>query len=300
MLSRLSPSSAKDVVRALVPPALLTLGKEVRRRVRGAAHTWEYVPEGWAERRTASAPRGWNVSTIPTLHARHWREFAAAVESPHPLSVAPEHALNPTLAAGPYRDVDIYTHHVAMTVAYALALTARGRTSLSVLDWGGGVGHYALLFRALFPDLTVDYSVRDMPAMTAEGRRLLPTATFYDDDTCFDRTYDFVVSSSSIQYARDWQDALARLGRAADGYLFVSQIPMVHRAPSFVVIQRPYDNGYNTEYLGWCFNRPAFLEAARAAGLTLEREFLHGFKPDVHGAPEQPEYRGYLFRPAAP
>jgi len=230
------------------------------------------------------------------LHARRWREFAAAVEPPHPLSVAPEHTVNASLTSGPYGEVDVYTHHVAMTVAYALALAARGKTSLSVLDWGGGVGHYSVLFRALFPDLSFDYHVKDMPAMTDEGRRLAPDVTFYDDDACFARTYDLVVSSSSLQYPRDWQATLAQLSEATDGYLFVSQIPMVHRVPSFVVIQRPHDNGYNTEYLGWCFNRTEFLDAARAADLELVREFLHGFKPDVHGAPEPPEYRGYLFR----
>ena len=49
--------------------------------------------------------------------------------------------------------------------------------------------------------------------------------------------------------------------------------------------------------MGWCFNRGEFLAAAEACGLTLLREFVVGHRPVIHNAPEQNEYRGYLFRP---
>jgi putative methyltransferase (TIGR04325 family) len=298
-MPQFSGSQAKQVVKSLTPPAVLELGKELRRRVLGRARPWEYFSDQWAEVSSTDPPRGWDVTSIPTLHARHWREFTATVAGPHPLNVAPEHGVNSSVRTGPYGNDDVFMQHAIMTVAYALAHGGWGRQTLSVLDWGGGVGHYYVLFRALFPDLALDYSVRDVPSMVAEGRRLLPEVAFYDDDTqCMQRTYDFVLSNSSLQYARDWRAALVSLARVTDGRLFVGQIPTVHNTRSFVVIQRPYGHGYDTEYLGWCFRRSELLDAAQAAGLVLVREFLHGFKPAIHGAPEAPEYRGYLFRHA--
>jgi putative methyltransferase (TIGR04325 family) len=298
-LTPLRRPSAKKIIRALAPPALLDLGKEVRRRVRREVRPWEYVAMEWPVSHTSKPGKGWDVTTIPKLHGNRWQEFAATLKGPGPLSLAPEHFVNPDLDTSPYRDLDVLLHHSIMTYAYVLAQASRSRTSMSMLDWGGGIGHYYLISRTLFPDLDLDYSVKDLPAMAAEGRQVLPGVTFYDDEQCFGRTYDFVMASGSVQYSEQWREALARFGRHANGYLFVSQIPIVHDTSSFVAIQRPYAHGYNTEYFGWCFQRQELLEAARIHGLELVREFLHGFKPIVHRAPERPEYRSYLFRPAA-
>ena len=68
-----------------------------------------------------------------------------------------------------------------------------------------------------------------------------------------------------------------------------------HRAAPFVFVQRPYGHGYATEYLGWCLHRGEHLAVAERHGLRPVREFVNGFKPPVHRAPEQPEYRGFLF-----
>jgi hypothetical protein len=66
-----------------------------------------------------------------------------------------------------------------------------------------------------------------------------------------------------------------------------------------VVVQRPHACGYHTEYLGWFLNRDEFLSAAAGCGLGLRREFLIDERPPVPGAPEQAEYRGFLFQPVA-
>jgi putative methyltransferase (TIGR04325 family) len=296
-VSHISRTQARRAIEVFTPPAMLQLGKEVRRRVLGRARPWEYVADDWPDGNSTEAPRGWDVTSIPRLHARHWQQFIEAVSGPNPLCVAPEHGVNDGITSGPYGDTDVYTHHTIMSAYHALAQAAWGRDALSVLDWGGGVGHYAVVIRSLFPQVTFDYSVKDVPAMVIEGRRLLPDVTFYDDDSeCFQRRYDFVLASSSLQYVRDWQRGLGTLARATESHLYVSQVPVVHDAKSFVVMQRPYSHGYDTEYLGWCFQRRALLEVAHGAGLTLVREIVHGFKPDVHGAPEAPEYRGFLFR----
>ena len=186
-------------------------------------------------------------------------------------------------------------HNVVLTFGYVLARAARGER-VSVLDWGGGPGHYYALGRALLPELRIDYHSRDLPRLAALGRELLPEATFHDDDSCLEQTYDLVVASDSLQYAPDVEATLAQLAEAAAPWLFVAQLPVAERAKSFVVLQRPDAYGYDTEYLGWVLNRAAFLEAATAAGLHLERELLAPGVIAAAGAPEAAQLRSFLFR----
>ena len=121
----------------------------------------------------------------------------------------------------------------------------------------------------------------------------------YADERCFERTYDLVVASTSLHYSEDWLALLGRLADVTTSYLYIANLPTVQQASSFVFIQRPYQYGYNTEYLAWFFNRDEFLQATESCGLHLAREFIHGYQPLIHGAPEQNTYRGYLFRPDA-
>jgi putative methyltransferase (TIGR04325 family) len=165
-----------------------------------------------------------------------------------------------------------------------------------MLDWGGGIGHYYLLSQNLVPALEIDYHCKDVPVLAEHGRSLFPKAHFYTDETCLERKYDFVLVSGSFQYSQDWVSALKGLAQATGGYLFITRLPIAHQAPSFVIVQRPYQYGYNTEYLGWCLNRGEFLQCAQKLGLELIREFVVEPLPPIHRAPEQPEHWGFLFR----
>ena len=292
--------TVKMVARQLLPPAALAGLQELRRRRRGAPREWEYVPQGWRALRTDPNLRGWDVPSVTEAYRRHWDTYRAAVASTLPLAITPEHIPGVGLAADSYGELDVLLHNTVMSYAYALARGARGKAALSLLDWGGGVGHYYHLSRALLPDLDLAYSCKDLPGTIAVGRQLVPEATFYNDDRCFEQTYDLVLASGSLQFAQEWQGLVGRLAAASTGYVFVNQLPVVHRAPSFVFVQRPYGHGYATEYLGWCLRRGEVLAVAEQHGLRLVREFVNGFKPPVHRAPEAPEYRGFLFaaRPA--
>jgi putative methyltransferase (TIGR04325 family) len=246
---------------------------------------WEFVPEGW-ERST----RGWDAPSIVSAYRRRWPEFAEAVAGTEPLGVAHEvpegrHVVNH----------DPGWHNVVMTFGYVLSRAARG-TTMSLLDWGGGPGHYALLARALLPEVDVDYHSRDLASLAALGRELLPWGTFHADDRCFDRTYELVLASESLQYARDLPGKLVQLGSSAAPWLFVAPLPIARESPSFVVLQRPDSYGYDTEYLGWVVNRDELLRAASDAGLTLEREFLAPGIIDAPGAPEPGHLHSFLFR----
>ncbi len=244
-----------------------------------ASPEWEHIPEGWSH-----PARGWDADVVADAYARKWPDYAAAIRAPNPLGVHHETAEVLTGDAG--------AHNMLVTFAYVLALAADGRDRLSVLDWGGGLGHYQVLARSVLPRLTLDWHVQETPAVAARGRQLNPEVTFHDDESALGGRYDLVVASSSIQYAEDWRALLGRLAAAAERYLYVARVPVALHAPSFVVIQRPYVHGYDTEYLGWVLNRDELLAAAP----SLAREFLLDARFSAAGAPEDPvDHRSFLF-----
>jgi putative methyltransferase (TIGR04325 family) len=248
---------------------------------------WEYVREGWSR-----PVRGWDAAGVEAAYRRRWPEFVAALRGNGTLGVAHEVPEDRPVVVD-----DAGWHDVVMAFGYVLARAARGVERPSLLDWGGGPGHYFVLGRALLPEVELEYHSRDLPRLAALGRELLPEATFHDDDTCLERTYDLVLASDSLQYAQDLPGMLERLGAAAGRWLFVAQLPVAESAASFVVLQRPYGYGYGTEYLGWVVNRGELLRAAAGAGLTLDREFLAPGRIEADGAPERPvEQRSFLFR----
>jgi putative methyltransferase (TIGR04325 family) len=220
-----------------------------------------------------------------------WPAYREAVEGNGVLSVFHEVA-NP-------EDVvtdDPFAQNLVMSYGYVAARAAdRGR--LSVLDWGGGLGHYFLLTRALLPDVELDYHCRDVPLLASAGAELLPEATFHDDDRCLQRSYDLVLASGSLQYSRDWEAGLADLASAAGRYLFVTRLPVVSGHDEFVVVQHAGAAGYDTEYLGWVLNRERVVERAGQLGLRLVREFLTGERLRARGAPASGWLRGFLFAP---
>jgi putative methyltransferase (TIGR04325 family) len=218
----------------------------------------------------------------------NWPQWAAVVESTRPLGIFP--------MAPQVRHEG--AHNLSMTFAYVLARAALGKTRLSVLDWGGALGHYALMAKALLPEIALDVTIKERPEVAATGSTLVPFATFVTDDAaCFARRYDLVVASSSLQYAADWRNIAGRLVKSAKQWLFIARLPLVRRSPTFVVVQRPYLSvGYQTEYLSWIFNRDEFIAQVTGSGATLEREFISGENMQYAGSQEISEGTGFLFR----
>jgi putative methyltransferase (TIGR04325 family) len=273
----------------------LSSGKDRARRELGRVvprfREWEYVPEGWARGRADPAVKGWDEEAVVEAYRAKLPAYAAAIAGPGPIGL-------PTSAA--FRDAvpSAKDQNVVLGYAYALALASRSRDTVSILDWGGGVGLFSLLGRALLPDeIAIDYHCKDLPALCAFGREAMPSARFHEDESCLDRGYDLVVASSSLQYSEHWRDVLGRLAGSADGYLYLARVPVVLQSPSFVVLQRAYRYGLGTEFLSWVLNRDELLETAAAAGMELVRELVFGERSDIRGSPEQDETRGYLFRP---
>lgn len=277
----------KDIIRLITPPVLIPLAKKLRFN-RKYRFEWEYVPDAWAYAQAHPEVKGWNVQDILEIYKEKWPQFERMVRGTGPLGVAHESELT--------TNTDINSHNATLAFGYCLALAAHEKDRLSVLDWGGGIGHYYLLAHALLPDVEIEYHCKDVPVLCEYGTLLFPQQHFYTDESCLDRTYNLVLASTSLHYTQDWQTLFQRLAGAATDYVYIANLPSVQRAPSFVFIQRPYQYGYNTEYLAWCLNVAEFLDKARCSGLDLIREFIYGYQPLIHGAPEQNIYRGYLFR----
>jgi putative methyltransferase (TIGR04325 family) len=263
------------------------------RSAEAAAPEWQLAEEGWDAAREAEqkAGQGWDVGAVARSYARRWPEFLQAIEGPGPLGVSyevPEGA-----AIG--RD-DPTAQNVVLAFGHALARAARGTNAVSVLDWGGALGHYHELGRRLLDGVALDYHCRELPAVCAEGRRLSPGVTFHETDDCLRRRYDLVMASGSLQYTDDWAELLRRLAQAADPWLYVTRIPVARTHPSFVARQRAYAYGYETEYVGWVPNRGELVATAQHAGLQLTREFVLLAPMPVAGAPEDPVHVGMLFR----
>lgn len=279
---------------ARVPVRILRTARQPRRPIDeqgSAAPEWEYVPEGWA-RKDAGQIRGWDVASVLDAYRAKLSSFRAVLEGPGPIAV-------PTSAAFPIGSPSIEHQNHILAFAYALVLASRTSDSVSILDWGGGLGYFYFLSRALLPpDIDVEYHCKELPTLCDYGRRALTEICFHDDDSCLGRKYDLVVASSSLQYHEHWAEVLGGLAVAARRYLFLTRVPVVFSHPSFVALQRTDRYAFETEYLSWVFSRDELLERTSQCGFELVREFLFGDKPQIAGAPEQDETRGFLFQPA--
>jgi putative methyltransferase (TIGR04325 family) len=291
----------RELAKRCLPPIVMEAARGVLKGPtcsQGAGSTtaleWEYVPEGW--RRVDPQIKGWNVESVLQTQRAKWVDFLRMVEGPGPLCIAPRpEDASRELAPS---DGDYAVHNTLMAFAYVMARASRKRTQISLLDWGGGIGHYYVIGKALLPEVEIEYHCKDVSVLCQGGRELLPEARFYEDaEECFARTYDLVLASSSLHYSEDWKGLAERLALATRSYLYITRFPVIHRLPSFVAIQRPYRHGYHTEYLCWFLNRREFLGHMSTLEMEFVREFLIQERPYVHGAPEQGEYRGFLFRP---
>jgi putative methyltransferase (TIGR04325 family) len=284
----------KSGLRRITPTSLLGRRRHVQSRVapeEPSPPEWEYVPEGWG-RRDEPDVAGWDVATVLDAYRTKLPEFRKLLEGTDSIAVA-------TSAAFPVGPPTIEHQNQILAFAYALALASRTTDSITVLDWGGGLGYFYFLSRALLPgEVGIEYHCKEVPTLCSYGREALPEIRFHSDDSCLDGRYDFVLASSSLQYSEEWGHVLEGLAGAARRYLFLTRVPVVFSHPSFVVLQRTHAHAFQTEYLSWVLNRDELLEHAKRSGLELVREFLLGDKPPVVGAPEQDETRGFLFRPA--
>ena len=268
------PTRAKRVMKSIVPPFLWEVGKDLKRRALTSVDHFELAPEGWSTR----LPDGATSEDF-------WNAFIARERSICEALKARVQAGDPAVLTGDIKEV---------VFGYVLALAARNRQKVSVLDYGGNLGDYYWLARALVSALDLDYHCKELPRVAETGRHVTPAVTWHIDDECLERPYDVVMFSSSLHCLQDWKVILRRAAQSSRSYLLLSDVPAVRHAPTFVVTQR---SGSLT-HLQQQMNRLEILDTVEAAGLRLLREFDMGPHPQVAGAPEQSRCAGWLFQPS--
>ena len=262
----------KEVVKAIAPPLLWNIGRSAKQQL---IHSTE---------RLAYAPRGWQTPLPEDANEAYWNRFVERERAWCERLIARVRAGDPVLTSD-----DAILGYLAF--GYVLALTARGRDSITVLDYGGNLGEYYWISKALLPDLKLEFHCKELPAVAAAGRDLSPDVIWHTDDRCFDATYDLVMFSASLPYLRDWPSVLKMAERATRHYLFVADTPSVREAPTFVITQR----SGGVINLGYVFNRSEMVNEVQRTGLRLIRDFTMGPHAPVANAPEQPLYAGLLF-----
>ena len=179
---------------------------------RGKRPEWVYEPAGW----DASSVKGWDVKAMKMTHARAWPGWVDAIRGTGPLGVdfcrAMREDAGGVFATVPQRDL-AWAHNTVMSYGYVLALTARGRSELAVLDWGGGAGQYYLLSKALLPGVTFDYQIRENEQVCEIGRELCPDATFHTADETIEGEFDLAYSASALQFIEDWKHVVRSMAR---------------------------------------------------------------------------------------
>jgi putative methyltransferase (TIGR04325 family) len=267
-------------IQCVLPPAIAnSVGRALSEN--------RYESRGW----TADYRRqnGWEDDSVAAAQEGHWPVLVRNLQGPGPLGVS-------HLPSRTTRE-DASDHNIMMSYGYVLARAARSRQEVSILDWGGGLGHYHLYSRALVPDVRIQYHCYDVRALCRAGRRLQPDVQFHDgaDDFAGAR-FDLVIASSVLHYFEDWRSLARTLAEHTGEFLYIARLMTVSRAPSFVVRQHPHSQGYRADFLAWFLNRHETLEHFHRLGLDLLREFVFAETWRVKGAPEAGDCRGFLFR----
>lgn len=226
---------------------------------------------------------GWNHINVISAEAKRFDQFKKNCLSPNPLGFSHEFP-------DPTEIRNIAFHNIHLTFGYIIGLASHKKDTLSVLDYGGGLGHYYYLAKALYPDLTIQYACKEMPSMKRYGEKIAPEIEWFDDDSCLNKKYDLVMVNGSLQYLPEWKNSLSKIIDSVETFFFLTRVPVVD-GKGFYAIQQTY----GTRMIHQQFNRNELLETIENNSLRVVREFIIGDKPYIYDAPEQCELKGWLF-----
>lgn len=242
-----------------------------------------YVGSAWP----ANARADWDDDSIEEVVRRNWPTLQRRISGTGDIAVLPHRS----------SERDLIAHNTLMTFLYVLARASRGKDNVAVLDWGGMLGHYALVARHMLPEVTLDYLVKERLVHCRLGRELNPSVSFIDsDDTCFARRYDIVMANGAVHYVEDWRAMIGRLAAASTAWLMITCQPTVYSVPGFVVVQRLRHAGFKGQFYSHVFNRDDLIQEVSGHGFILERELMSWGVVRYRGAPEHPIGAGFLFR----
>lgn len=272
-------------VRAYATAIACALLAPLRDLIRKSPPLLEYAPDGWGTKLPEVGDGGWHAAGVVEAERAKWSLFLDALQGSGALGFNHEHGELSLRDHLPF-------HNINMTFGYVLGVAAHLKTSLSILDYGGGLGHYYRIGRALLPGVELEYACKEVGPMSEAGRALTPEIAWHTDDSCLDATFDLVIIGGSLQYVEKWQDLLERIAGSVGGYLYLTGIPTVRTGAPFVAIQQ----AYGTRMLHQQFRRDELLEVVDATGLVLLREFVLEDCPQIANAPSQCRMGGWLFK----
>lgn len=148
------------------------------------------------------------------------------------------------------------------------AMAGAGRTTLGILDFGGGMGASFLpLLATLSEPERIDYHIVERAEVCRAARRLYddkPRPTFHEDMPEASLCVDIVHAGSSMQYVRDWNGTLAYLAHYEPAYMLFSDL-MAGDVPTFVTLQ----NYYGSAIPCWFINANEFIGTMKGLGFEL-------------------------------
>ena len=155
--------SAKQLLKSLLPPALTDLLRPAWQALSRTRPRLTYAPLAWETRPDPGWGRDYDFPEVVERERRDREVFIQRLRSGSPLSVDP---------GGPGSDQSamVEEHNEHMTYGYALALAARQKQSLKVLDYGGSMGDRYWLPRRFCPGSawsTTARSCRPRPSKAA-------------------------------------------------------------------------------------------------------------------------------------
>jgi putative methyltransferase (TIGR04325 family) len=274
-------ASTKDFIYNWIPPAAINVIKSLFDIFRPApyefvSYTW---PQDWCL-------KGWQADGVHETREKEWQTFLSSMQGNGTLGISENELLFP-------KYVNTNLQSLFLSYGYCLGLACHNKQNVTVLDWGGATGNYYVVSRKLIPNVSLAYHCADLSSVCYTGRKLLPEVVFDDNETWRGMKFDFVFSSSSLQYLEDWRPTVAALIQSTNKYLYITRMPFILKGKSFVIIQRAVC--YGTEYLGWVLNRHEFIQFVENRGMKLIRQFVNHAGPRIKGAPEQNLYMGFLF-----
>ena len=142
------PTRAKRVIKSIAPPFLWEIGKDLKRRLLTSVDHFAVAPEGWSTRLPAGA-----------TSEDFWNRFIARERSICEALIARVKAGDPvSVLTGDMKEV---------LFGYVLALVARNKQKVSLLDYGGNLGDYYWLAQGARAGNRVGLPLQG----TAAGRR---------------------------------------------------------------------------------------------------------------------------------
>ncbi len=175
-------------------------------------------------------------------------------------------------ASGHLRKQPLAGNQMALVAAFGVALAAREPRGgpVSVVDFGGYDGKHADLIQRLFPQLSFDWVVVDLPGVVeVMSARSRPGLAFVSDPSAaLEAGPDVILASASLNYIANPTDML-RMMCANGSFVVLTRLPPwpIHRHSAAVqhTQRRPVEISYPT----WFFSEVEFLAEVNMSSKVL-------------------------------